>query len=141
MPFEILALEVQDELLITYAYLSQLGNWLLNWAIAYSTPYLVNDGPGNANLQSKVFFIWGSFCFVCISFVWFCIYETKGLSLEEVDELYARVSKAWESTKFVPEVKFSEVQKDGRNLSIAEAAAEVERSKSETRVVEEKGLA
>ncbi|GIZ47883.1 hypothetical protein CKM354_001096200 [Cercospora kikuchii] len=121
--------------------LTTASNWLLNWAIAYSTPYLVNDGPGNANLQSKVFFIWGSFCFVCISFVWFCIYETKGLSLEEVDELYARVSKAWESKTFVPEIKFSEVQKDGRNLSIVEAAAEVERSKSETRVVEEKGLA
>ncbi|KAL9098688.1 MAG: hypothetical protein Q9187_009616, partial [Circinaria calcarea] len=28
-------------------------NWLLNWAIAYATPYLVNPGPGNANLGSK----------------------------------------------------------------------------------------
>ena len=34
------------------------SNWLLNWAIAYATPYLVNPGPGNANLGSKVFFIW-----------------------------------------------------------------------------------
>jgi len=42
-------------------------NWLLNFAIAYSTPYLVNEEY--ANLQSKVFFIWGSFCFVCIAFV------------------------------------------------------------------------
>lgn len=40
---------------------------LLNWAIAYSTPYMVD--PDHANLQSKVFFIWGSFCFVCIGFV------------------------------------------------------------------------
>ena len=24
------------------------SNWLLNWAIAYSTPYMVNSGPGNA---------------------------------------------------------------------------------------------
>lgn len=24
-------------------------NWLLNWAIAYSTPYLVNYGPGNVS--------------------------------------------------------------------------------------------
>jgi MFS transporter, SP family, sugar:H+ symporter len=35
------------------------SNWLLNWAIAYATPYMVDSGPGNANLQSKVFFIWG----------------------------------------------------------------------------------
>ncbi|KAK2068814.1 hypothetical protein P8C59_003434 [Phyllachora maydis] len=33
-------------------------NWLLNWAIAYATPYLVNYGDGYANLQSKIFFIW-----------------------------------------------------------------------------------
>jgi sugar porter (SP) family MFS transporter len=44
------------------------SNWLLNWAIAYSTPYLVNPGPGNANLGSKVFFIWGTFCFICFFF-------------------------------------------------------------------------
>jgi hypothetical protein len=41
------------------------SNWLLNWAIAYSTPYMVNPGPGNANLGSKVFFIWGGFCLIC----------------------------------------------------------------------------
>jgi hypothetical protein len=32
-------------------------NWLLNFAIAYSTPYMVNEGDGYANLQSKVFFV------------------------------------------------------------------------------------
>lgn len=43
---------------------------------------MVGDGPGNANLGAKVFFIWGGCCFVCIFFVWACIYETKGLALE-----------------------------------------------------------
>lgn len=28
------------------------SNWLLNWAIAYSTPYLVNPGKGNASVQT-----------------------------------------------------------------------------------------
>jgi SP family sugar:H+ symporter-like MFS transporter len=79
-------------------------NWLLNWAIAYSTPYLVNFGPGNANLQSKIFFIWFACCFLCIAFVYFMIYETKGLTLEQVDELYdevkiARHSPGWKPTK------------------------------------------
>ena len=53
------------------------SNWLLNWAIAYATPYMVNSGPGNANLQSKVFFVWGGFCVICTVFVYFMIYETK----------------------------------------------------------------
>ena len=53
------------------------SNWLLNWAIAYSTPFLVNAGPGNADLQSKVFFVWGGCCVICCVFVYFMIYETK----------------------------------------------------------------
>ncbi|CAN9360427.1 unnamed protein product [Alternaria alternata] len=74
------------------------SNWLLNLAIAYSTPYMVDED--HANLQSKVFFVWGSFCFVCIAFVWFMIYETKGLTLEQVDELYGIIGKAWKSKEF-----------------------------------------
>ncbi|CAI7664108.1 Major facilitator-type transporter ecdD [Penicillium manginii] len=85
-------------------------NWLLNWAIAYATPYMVNDGPGNANLQSKVFFIWGGFCFICAVFVYTCIYETKGLSLEQVDELYAKVPRAWNSVGWVPSVHYTDVR-------------------------------
>lgn len=77
-------------------------NWLLNWAIAYSTPYLVNFGEGYANLQSKIFFVWFACCFICIAFVYFFIYETKGLSLEEVDQLYSEVSMAPKSTSWVP---------------------------------------
>ncbi|KAG6040233.1 hypothetical protein E4U41_001210 [Claviceps citrina] len=77
-------------------------NWLLNWAIAYSTPYLVNYGDGYANLQSKIFFIWFACCFICIAFVYFFIYETKGLSLEEVDLLYNEVSSARKSTTWRP---------------------------------------
>jgi SP family sugar:H+ symporter-like MFS transporter len=87
------------------------------------------------NLQSKVFFIWGSFCFVCIAFVYFMIYETKGLTLEEVDELYALVSKAWLSKKFRPTVRFSEARKEmegaeGRHMSLAEVQEARERRRS-----------
>lgn len=77
-------------------------NWLLNWAIAYSTPYLVNWGPGNANLQAKIFFIWFACCFLCIAFVYFLVYETKGLTLEQVDELYAEVASARKSVHWRP---------------------------------------
>lgn len=68
--------------------LAAASNWLWNFAIGYATPYLVDSGPGNANLQAKVFFIWGSTCFCCIIFTYFCIPETKGLSLEQIDILY-----------------------------------------------------
>ncbi|KAI0359460.1 AmMst-1 [Trametes cingulata] len=68
--------------------LSAASNWLWNWALAFATPYLVNSGPGNAGLGVKVFFIWGSTCAGCIAFTYFCIPETKGLSLEQIDLLY-----------------------------------------------------
>jgi len=81
-------------------------NWLLNWAIAYSTPYLVDFGPGNANLQSKIFFIWFACCFGCIAFVYFLIYETKGLTLEQVDELYNEIKVARKSVGWRPKTTF-----------------------------------
>ncbi|KAI0343097.1 MFS monosaccharide transporter [Trametopsis cervina] len=68
--------------------LSSASNWLWNFGIGYATPYLVNVGPGSAGLQSKVFFIWGSTCACCAIFAFFCIPETKGLSLEQIDLLY-----------------------------------------------------
>lgn len=108
-------------------------NWLLNWAIAYATPYLVDPGAGDANLGSKVFFIWGGFCLICCFFVWSLIYETKGLSLEQVDELYAKTSKAWKSKGFVPTVSFQEVQDLGinsRKQSLADMEAGALRKKS-----------
>jgi sugar porter (SP) family MFS transporter len=97
-------------------------NWLLNWAIAYATPYMVNSGPGNANLQSKVFFIWGGFCFICAIFVYTCIYETKGLSLEQVDELYAKVPFAWKSVGFVPSVHYTDVRDVADNMKSGDLA-------------------
>lgn len=112
-------------------------NWLLNWAIAYATPYLVNPGAGNANLGSKVFFIWGTFCLICAFFVYSLIYETKGLSLEQVDELYAKCPKAWQSTKFVPSVKFQDVRDVGnadRSMSLADLEGMAFRKKSVAQV-------
>ncbi|EOD51466.1 putative mfs monosaccharide protein [Neofusicoccum parvum UCRNP2] len=106
------------------------SNWLLNWAIAYSTPYMVDEE--HANLQSKVFFVWGSFCFVCIAFVIFMIYETKGLSLEQVDELYTVVTKAWQSQGFRPQISFQDVEdvSGGRKMSLTEAAELANQKKS-----------
>lgn len=108
-------------------------NWLFNWAIAYATPYMVDEGEGNANLGSKVFFVWGSFCLIACFFVWFMIYETKGLTLEQVDELYSKTSKAWKSRAFVPTVSYADVNDvapQGRSKSLADLEADAVRKKS-----------
>ncbi|KAF1942086.1 glucose transporter-like protein [Clathrospora elynae] len=105
------------------------SNWLLNWAIAYSTPFMVD--PNHANLGSKVFFVWGTCCFVCIAFVWFMIYETKGLSLEQVDELYGIVNQAWKSKAFRPAVSYANMdQTTQRHMSLSDIAQSQERKRS-----------
>ncbi|KPI38056.1 putative glucose transporter rco-3 [Cyphellophora attinorum] len=109
-------------------------NWLLNFAIAYSTPYMVDEE--HANLQSKVFFVWGSFCLLSIGFVWALIYETKALTLEQVDELYELVDKAWQSKKFRPKVNFREsVAEEGqRGMSLRQMSIAQERRRSQAGV-------
>ena len=65
--------------------------------------------------------------------MFFLIYETKGLSLEQVDELYGIIDKAWKSKQFRPAVKFSEVEAEGesaRHMSLADIAAAQERRRS-----------
>lgn len=63
------------------------SNWLWNFGIGYATPYLVDSGSGKAGLHSKVFWIWTGTCFLAGVFSYFVVYETKGLSLEEIEEL------------------------------------------------------
>lgn len=77
--------------------LATASNWFWNCIIRLVTPYMVDADHGN--LRSKVFFVWGSTCVLGLLFAYFCVPETKGLSLEEVDrmmeETTPRTSKSW----------------------------------------------
>ncbi|KAF1958909.1 general substrate transporter [Byssothecium circinans] len=59
--------------------------WLFNFVVARATPVMMvtvgKQGYG-------AFLIYGSFCFTMFFFVWFFIPETKGLSLEKMDDLF-----------------------------------------------------
>lgn len=75
-------------------------NWLVNFICAYITPYLIDTGAHTAALKNKIFFIWGGFNALGVVFVYFMVYETKGLKLEEIDYMYVNCSNARASTKF-----------------------------------------
>jgi sugar porter (SP) family MFS transporter len=79
--------------------LSAASNWLWNCIIAVITPYLVSTDK--ANLGPKVFFIWGSTAFLSLTFAYFLVPETKGLSLEQVDKMLAETNPR-NSAKWVP---------------------------------------
>lgn len=76
------------------------SNWLVNFTFAYITPYLIDTGAHTAALGNKIFFIWGGCNALGTVFVYFMVYETKGLRLEEVDFMYLNCSNSRASTKF-----------------------------------------
>lgn len=67
---------------------------------------MVGTGKGDANLQSKVFFVWGSLCTVCFFYAYLLVPETKGLSLEQVDRMMEETSPRT-SSKWVPHSTFA----------------------------------
>lgn len=77
------------------------SNWIWGFLISFFSPFIV----------SAIHFYYGFVFLGCIIFsffyVYFFVYETKGLSLEEVDEMYASGVLAWKSGSWVPPSKES----------------------------------
>ncbi|KAK7054677.1 hypothetical protein VNI00_003140 [Paramarasmius palmivorus] len=71
----------------TMAFSSML-NVVCAFAVSFTLPYLLN--PPYANLQARVGYIYGSIAAVAMLYALFFVPETKGRSLEELDELFER---------------------------------------------------
>lgn len=110
--------------------ISTSANWLLNFSLAYGTPFMVNNDNGSANIGPKVFFLWGAFCIVAIFFVWCMVYETSKISLEQIDEMYERVDHAWNSTHFEPSWSFQQILDEGWSPSGQPPEHELEQATS-----------
>jgi sugar porter (SP) family MFS transporter len=65
--------------------LAAATQWVFNFVVGIAVPNMLvkvgNKGYGT-------YFIFGSFCFSMFVFVWFFIPETKGISLERMDDLF-----------------------------------------------------
>jgi len=105
--------------------LSVASNWLWNFGIGYATPYLVNKQAGSAGLEVRVFFIWGSTCAGCFLFTYFCVPETKGLSLEQIDILYQNTTPM-RSVSYREELKRQGVELSG-SAPVKDTASEHEK--------------
>lgn len=62
--------------------------------------------PDRGNLKSSVFFIWGGLCCCAFVYAFFLVPETKGLSLEQVDQMMEE-STPRTSSKWVPSQTFA----------------------------------
>ena len=65
--------------------LAAATQWLFNFAVARATPVMLQTVGANGY---GTYFIYGSFCFVMAIGVYFLLPETKGISLERMDELF-----------------------------------------------------
>lgn len=59
--------------------------WVTVWAIVFTLPYLYY----NANLGPKTGFVYAGLSFVTLAYVWFCVGETTGRSMEEIEHFFA----------------------------------------------------
>ena len=60
--------------------------WLFNFVVARATPNMMVTVGGETGYGT--YFIYGSFCFAMFVFTWLCVPETKGVSLEKMDEIF-----------------------------------------------------
>uniref|UniRef100_L2FPI0 Sugar transporter n=1 Tax=Colletotrichum fructicola (strain Nara gc5) TaxID=1213859 RepID=L2FPI0_COLFN len=87
---------------------SSLVNIFMNFLVNFMLPYLLNKPY--AGLQSKVGFIFGSIAVCSALFVFLCVPECKGRSLEEIDRMFHEgvpVRRFAEHPKFEVEVAAS----------------------------------
>jgi len=77
---------------------------------------MVDEKEGN--LRTKVFFVWGATCTLCVVFSYFLVSETKGLSLEQVDRMLEETTPR-NSAKWVPRATYphATVKDDIDNLT------------------------
>ncbi|KAH8886443.1 general substrate transporter [Thozetella sp. PMI_491] len=76
--------------------LATATQWLFNFVVAKATPSMFATLGQNG---FGTYFLYGSFCFTMVVFAWAFVPETKGLSLEHMDELFSQDSLR---KKFVP---------------------------------------
>ncbi|KAI5954162.1 hypothetical protein CANMA_005001 [Candida margitis] len=72
------------------------SNWIWGFLISFTSSFIINS----------IHFYYGFVFTGCLAaslvFVYFCIMETKGLTLEEVDEMYAQGILPWKSGSWIP---------------------------------------
>ncbi|KAF8935324.1 general substrate transporter [Dissophora ornata] len=78
--------------------LSTASNWAFNFILAYAVP------PALEHIQYRTYFIFGGFCVAMTIHVFLMFPETKGRTLEEMDDVFNSDLPAWKS-RGLPESK------------------------------------
>ncbi|KAK3988747.1 general substrate transporter [Cladorrhinum sp. PSN332] len=124
------ATEVVSTRLRSYTVGSAISfGYLLAWVTGFASPFFIN--PDSLNWGAKYAYIWTGTNFLCGIVFFFFFPETKGRTLEEIDELFERKIPAWKF-KTTRTNMMDEALKEVREKEISES-----KSKSTLEVVEE----
>ncbi|KAI5963329.1 HXT5 [Candida pseudojiufengensis] len=72
------------------------SNWIWGFLISFFSSFIINS------IHFYYGFVFTGCIAISIIFVYYCIMETKGLSLEEIDEMWAAKVVPWKSSEWVP---------------------------------------
>ena len=99
--------------------LSTASNWLWNAILAWAVP------PGFSTIAWKTYFIFGTFNFAAFIHVLFCFPETKGRTLEEIEDVFAQghVFAAWKIKSHVGKKTLEEVRAQAKDVEYDEKAS------------------
>ncbi|WVQ81832.1 hypothetical protein IAT38_003959 [Cryptococcus sp. DSM 104549] len=95
------------------------ANWLFNLIIAFAAPQI------QSIIGTGICFVWAGCLALSFCFAYFCIPETKGMSIEEVDALYLSHTPAWRSSKFVADQATTHARADEKRYARSEHAEAV----------------
>ncbi|RSL54637.1 hypothetical protein CEP54_009797 [Fusarium duplospermum] len=82
---------------------SQGASFLVSWLSAFCSPYFIN--PEALNWGPKYCYIWAGGNLVLAVFTFFFIPETRGRSLEQLDELFEKKLAAWKFQSYVTDLQ------------------------------------
>lgn len=83
--------------------LATTGNWFWNFLISLFTPFITGA------ISFKYGYVFSGCLIFSAFFVFFCVHETKGLSLEQIDQMYAKRVLPWRSAKYGRDI-YNDVQ-------------------------------
>ncbi|PCG89556.1 Major facilitator superfamily domain, general substrate transporter [Penicillium occitanis (nom. inval.)] len=75
--------------------LATASNWLWNFLLAFFTPFITSA------IDFRFGYVFAGCLFLAAGTVYFCVIEGKDRTLEEIDTMYIRRVKPWESSKYV----------------------------------------
>jgi SP family sugar:H+ symporter-like MFS transporter len=76
-------------------------NFVFGWLCSFCTPYFIN--PTSLNWGPKYGYIWGASNLILAIWIFFFVPETKGRSLEQLDELFEKRVPTWKFASYVTE--------------------------------------